>query len=184
MIMDLWYCLIMSKQFVLMVERMVERVSNMRPIPPCDDLFDASWSKVDKLVLKSMKAMKERGVERPLHPLSEALVDMAVRDFVENKETSPGLQALAYRVMDIRLLVDEFMRMKGIAGAIHGVAKGRKGAKEPDEQFFRPDSPAVIPPCFANESWDVYDDSAIGIVNRFREVLVSRGILPAKRDDD
>lgn len=163
-----------------MLTRMVEKVSKMRPIPPTDNLFDPSWGKVDKLILKTMKAMKDRGVQRPLHPLSETFFDMSLKDVADNglDGVSPGLQAAAYRAMDTRLLVDEFVRMKAEASAIIAVARG-EDVKVPFANF-PPESPAMIPPSF---DVSVYNDSAVGIVSTFAEELRKRGILPPKKED-
>jgi hypothetical protein len=170
----------MSEKFILMLERLVGKVSNMRPIPPCDNLFDSSWGKVDKLILKTVKIMKDKGVERPLHLFSEAIFDMAMKDVATNSDTSQALQAVAYRVMDTRLLVDEFGRMRQMAVAIRDVARGRKDVKIPSPHF-PPKNPALIPPCFSVGDINVYDDSAVGVVNSFARELRERGILPAQK---
>lgn len=170
----------MDENLVPMLSRMAEKVSKMRPVPPTDNLMDPTWSKVDKLILKTMKVMKDRGVKRPLHPLSETFFDMAMQDVVDNyPETTPGLQAVAYRAMDTRLLVDEFGRMRAEANAIMSVARGEKDVKVPFANF-PPESPALIPPCFDER---VYNDSAVGIVTTFAEELRKREILPPKKED-
>jgi len=171
----------MADSVRLMLGRLVEKVSKMRPIPPCDNLFDSSWGKVDKLILKTMRAMMDKGgIERPLHPLSEILFDMAMEDVAKNHpNTTYAIQAVAYRAMDTRLLVDEFGRMRNMAVAIRDVARGVKGAKVPSPHF-PPKHPVLIPPCFDGK---VYDDDAASIVSTFAGELRKREILPAKKQE-
>jgi hypothetical protein len=157
--------------FRLLLEKMVEKVDGMRPIPPTDDLFDESWGKVDKLILKSIRVAKEKGHKRPLRPMSEELFGMALE-----APGKPGVQALAYRMMDMRLLVDEFERMQAEARAIQAVARGQD-VKVPSPHF-PPANPALVPPCFVDR--DVYNDSAVGVVSTFAEELRRRGVLPQK----
>lgn len=169
----------MDQALVPLLNRMVEKISKMKPIPPCDNLFDQSWGKVDKLILKTMKAMKERGVERPLHPLSETFFDMAMQDVIDNyPDTTQALQTAAYRALDTRLLVDEFGRMRHMAVLIRNAARGEK--VEFPFHDFPPKTDAMIPPCFTKE---VYNDSAAGVVSRFAEELRDRGILPPRKQD-
>lgn len=171
----------MSEQLVPMLQRLTDKVANMRPVPPCDNLFDYSWGKVDKLILKTMKAMQEKGVKRPLHPLSETLLEMSLKDVAENyPKVSQALQTVTYRAMDTRLLVDEFSRMRQVAVAIRDISKGRKGVKEPPPDF-PPESPAMVPPCFVGR--DVYNDGASWVVETFAEELRARGILPQKKQE-
>jgi hypothetical protein len=158
---------------------MVEKVSKMKPVPPCDNLFDLSWSKVDKLIIKMMKAMKEKGEERPLHNLSVTLGDMSSQDVIDHKgESTPAVQAVAYRALDTRLLVDEFGRMREMAVAIRAVAQGQD-VKVPSPHF-PPNCLVLIPPCFDEK---VYDDSAAGIVWTFAEELRKRGVLPPRKQE-
>lgn len=168
----------MNEELVPLLTRMAEKVGNMRPIPPCENLFDQSWGKVDKLILKTMKAMMKKGVERPLHPFSETFFDMAMQDLIDNAETTPGLQAAAFRVMDTRLLVDEFGRMRQMAVLIREAARGE------DVEFpfhdFPPKFPSMTPPCFTQE---VYDNSAAAVVSRFADELRDRGILPPRKQE-
>lgn len=168
----------MADPLIPMLQRMTEKVSKMRPIPPTDNLLDQSWDKVDKLIIKTMKAMKDKGVERPLHPLSETLFDMACQDVIDNGlKTTPALQAVAYRAMDTRLLVDEFGRMRQVAVMIRDVARGKSDEKVPPN--FPPRHPVLIPPCFDER---VYDNSAAGVVETFANELRKRGVLPSKKD--
>jgi len=163
-----------------MLERLVEKVSKMRPIPPCDSPRDKSWEKVDKLILKVMKTMKEKGFKRPLHPLSETLLDMACKDLIDNNGVATeAVQALAFRVFDTRLLVDEFSRMKKIAVGIREEAKGRK-VEEGISPHFPPQNAAFVPPCLAQDR-RLYDDSAAAITKKFANELRWRGMLPAKK---
>lgn len=160
-----------------MLTRMVEKVSKMKPIPPTDNLLDPTWDKVDRLVLKTIKAVKERSGGRPLYPVAETLLDMAMQDVVDHyPQTSLALQAVAYRVLDTRLIVDEFLRMKDEASAIVAVAKG-EDVKVPFANF-PPSNPVMIPPSFDER---VYDDSAVGVVSTFAEELRKRGILPPRK---
>jgi hypothetical protein len=106
-----------------------------------------------------------------LRPISEELFGMALESPGE-----PGVQTMAYRMMDTRLLVDEFERMKREARAIHDVARGRD--VEVPSPHFPPASPARVPPCFVDR--DVYNDSAVGVVSTFAEELRRRGVLPPK----
>jgi hypothetical protein len=155
--------------FGTLLFKMVKKVDGMRPIPPVDDLFDKEWEKVDKLIMKSIRIAKDKGHERPLRPMSEALFGMALES-----PGKPGVQALAYRIMDTRLLVDEFERMRAEARAIHDVARGKD--VEVPSPHFPPANPALVPPCFVDR--DVYNDSAVGVVSTFAEELRRRGVLP------
>jgi hypothetical protein len=167
----------MSPSLRPMLERLVDKVSRMRPIPPTDNLFDSSWEKVDQLLMKTMKYMKDKGVERPLRPLSEELFGMALESpIVPGKPVprSQAVQAVAYRAMDNRLLVDEFQRMRAEARAIRDVAQG----KDVEVPFmdFPPASPARVPPCFVDRG--VYNNSAAGVVGTFGDELRRRGLIP------
>jgi len=169
----------MDSALVPVLSRMVDKVSRMRPIPSCDDLFDQSWGKVDQLILKVMKAMKEKGLDRPLHPLSETLFDMAMQDVAEHfPETNQALQAATYRAMDTRLLVDEFGRMRQMAVLIRDAAEGKE-VKFPFHNF-PPESPAMIPPSFTPS---VYEGTAVDIVDAFADELRNRKILPPRKED-
>jgi len=171
----------MDNALVPMLARLVDKVSRMRPIPPCDDLFDPSWGKVDKLIIKTMKAMQEKGVEKPLHPLSNTFLSMALKDVADNglDNVTPALQAVAYRAMDTRLLVDEFARMRLMTKLIYEAAKGEK--VEFPFYDFPPKHPMMMPPCFDAE---VYNDGAAWVVESFAEELRRRNILPQKKEDD
>jgi hypothetical protein len=112
-----------------MLDKMVDKVRHMRPIPPCDDLEADSWGKVDKLIKKALDVMKDRGgVERPMHVLSEALFDIAARD----ANLDRAIQTTAYRALDTRLLTDEYGRLRRVIGEI---AEGKREVIDP---FFPP----------------------------------------------
>lgn len=85
-----------------------EKTGRMKPVPPCDDLRDETWAKVDKLVKQALDAMVKAEVKQPLHRLSEIAVEEAFAD------PDKGVQTAAYRIMDTRLLVDESRRVRGI----------------------------------------------------------------------
>lgn len=92
----------------------------MRPIPPCADLEDESWKKVDDLLKKTLDVMKSRGVERSMNVLSEALFDMAAAD----AKLDVAIQTTAYRALDTRLLAGEYGRLRR---AEQEMADGKKG---------------------------------------------------------
>jgi hypothetical protein len=163
-----------------MLERMVDKVSRMKPIPPCNNLLDKDWDKVDKLILKTIKAMKNNDVERPLRPLALTLFEMSMQDVIDNGlKTSKALQTVAYRALDTWLIAEEFGRMRQMAVAIRDAARGQE--VEIPSPHFPPENPIMIPPSFVGR--DVYNDSAAGIVESFADEMRNRGLLPPRKQD-
>ena len=151
-----------------MLDRMIEKVQTMRPIPPCEDLEADTWGKVDELLLKTLKLMKERDVEQPMNALSEALFDIAARDV----DFDTATQAVAYRAMDMRLLVDEYRRLQGILKDIE------KGNREPWKYFY-PSPLTMIPPSIGEEVYREYMPEAV--LRNVAGKLRKRGVLKGQK---
>lgn len=157
-------------QFQPMLDRMIERVQTMRPIPPCEDLEADTWGKVDKLLMKTLKLMKDRDVEQPMHALSEALFDIAARDVEFDKAT----QTVAYRAMDMRLLTDEYRRLQGV------LRNTKEGNREPWKHFY-PSPLTMIPPSIGEEVYRECMPEAV--LRNIAGKLRRRGVLKGQQED-
>lgn len=151
-----------------MLDKLIDKVRHMRPIPPCDDLGAESWGKVDRLLKKTLDVMKDRvNVERPMHVLSEALFDIAARD----GSLDPAIQATAYRALDTRLLTDEYGRLRRVISEI------TEGKREVIASFY-PKYLWMVPPSVGETRYG--NDSPLEVLKTIAGNLRRRSILGAQ----
>ena len=157
--------LMRDEPFQPMLDNLILKVGNMRPIPPCDDTEAESWGKVDRLLKKTLDIMKDRAkVERPMHVLSEALFDIAARD----GDLDPAIQTTAFRALDTRLLTDEYGRLRRV---VQEVADDKR---EVTASFY-PKHLWQVPPSVGEKLYGT--DSPLGVLKTIAGKLRRRSIL-------
>ena len=72
------------------------------------------WPKIDKVILKALKAMNKKGTRGALGKLQEAAFHLSLND-EEEGEKRPGIQHLALRLFDTRFKVHEYGRLRRVA---------------------------------------------------------------------
>ena len=126
-----------------MLGKVGEKVGRMKPMPVIKDwqagcvpgtyetsyedggasvhelVEDSAWGKVDKLIVKALDALRERGVQSPLAELQDAAFHAALGS--EDR----GLQLFAWRILNTRYFVEEY-------GRIRKVASGKEQPRDTD----------------------------------------------------
>jgi len=90
-----------------MAQNMATDVGKLQE-PSWKNMADPAWREVDKIIKTALDWLKEKGLERPLDDLSLELVRMSFEDL------DRGLQTVAWRILDTRLLVYENRRLRAI----------------------------------------------------------------------
>lgn len=109
------------------------------------------WPKIDKVILKALKAMSKRGTQGALGKLQEA----AFIASLDEDNPKAGLHCIAVRLLDTRRKVEEYARLREVA----------RGRVEPryDDRLFYGDAP-----------WE-------DIVKQHSTLLRERGVLQQKK---
>ena len=137
-----------------MISKVGEKVSRMRPMPVIKDWQNAcvpgtyrtgedgesqcvsvmsedpAWEKVDKIIVKVLDTMKQRGVKSPLTELQEAAFATALR------EEDRGVQLFAWRLLNTRHFVVEY-------GRLRTVVAGSQPPRETDGLFYGSGGPVA-----------------------------------------
>ena len=139
------------------INKAIDKIAHMRPVPPNDDLNDPTWGKVDKLIKRLLNWLTEDGAPKPIDVLKDATWNLAM------KNLAPPVQTFAYRVLDTWLLIYESRRIRGITTS--------------KREFCRPPHPVWIPPS-VDES--VYLGDAQGVIDVIHGKLKDREIIKTK----